>query len=163
MAGNNSGKKKGRDNQVNKAATSGTPFRRMLQTANSSQPTSQQGSARIGDSPASPTRQKQSARTQEVAQTREVINMTGDKETPQARNEKDKDALPSGATSAQGQKRKLSEGNSKASAETTKEFIDLTGAQEISTRITEDEWREKVGLPKIKRAKMDLTEEREQS
>ncbi|KAF2214432.1 hypothetical protein CERZMDRAFT_95700 [Cercospora zeae-maydis SCOH1-5] len=77
--------------------------------------------------------------------------MTGDTETSQSRKENDTDAVPVGATSAQGQKRKLPESNSKASAQITKEYIDLTGAQESSTRITEDEWREKVGLPKIKR------------
>lgn len=107
--------------------------------------------ARTGDASSSNTVQEQSN------QNREVADSTGDKNTRQLHN--DKDVPLSRIILAESQKRASSDSNQNVPAQSTKEFIDLTGNQAITTRITEDEWRKTTGLPPIKRAKVDLTKE----
>ncbi|PPJ57799.1 hypothetical protein CBER1_00133 [Cercospora berteroae] len=107
--------------------------------------------ARTGDASSS------NARRQQSNQNREVADSTGEKETPQLHNEK---GVPSSrVASAETQKRTISESNQKVPAQTTRELVDLTGTHATTTRITEDEWRKRIGLPPIKRVKVDLTKE----
>ncbi|GIZ38621.1 hypothetical protein CKM354_000203300 [Cercospora kikuchii] len=106
--------------------------------------------ARTGDASPSNTRQQQSNQNQEAA------DSTGDN-TPRPHND---DGAPSSRdTAAESHKPRSSKSNQNLPAQTTKEFIDLTGPQAIITRITEDEWRKKIGLPEIKRTEVDLTRE----
>ncbi|WPA97779.1 uncharacterized protein RHO25_002390 [Cercospora beticola] len=107
--------------------------------------------ARTGDAASSNTSQQQSN------QNREDVDLPSEERTPQLHN--DNSFLSARDTAAESHKPKSSESNQKIPAQTTREFIDLTGTQATTTRITEDEWRKRIGLPAIKRTEVDLTKE----